>query len=650
MKKTIARQILAPTLTVIAVGMAITAVITDIISSISLKKNIKSNMVQTAEALTVKTDSWINELTNALAYFSTTHNQMTSNTEEDLDQFNRQYPVYEMVAIADSNGNVTAASNNVSIANFNIADRVYFKEARKGSTFVSEVLISKVNNTPVFVIARPHRTTEQKNGVLFASVKISDFSEKFIEPITVGTSGYAYAIMENGELIAHPDKSLLLSNKTSSYSFIQDMLNNHGNGFMEYKWEGKPKLVAYAKSHSTRWLFAVGADTNDLFSDIKQIRVYSTLSIGVVLIIITMIIINIVHSIIVVLNKGIKFSEQVKKGDISQRLQIDRHDEIGNLTSSLDEMADQLEARSIAIENISKGSLTEEINVEYTEDRLGNSLKSMTNSLHQIVTHIIDAASQVSSASEQVSESSVSLSQGATETAATLEEIAGSLNEINSEVNSNATFAQNSTEKMDDLKKVATVSSDNMKQLMLSMQDITVSSRQIQEIIKVIDDIAFQTNLLALNAAVEAARAGSHGKGFSVVAEEVRNLAARSADAAKQTETLIQITVQNIEKGNDVASITGTNLSNVLAEVEEINSVFTTITENSSMQAEKLEEISEAIGQIDIVTQQTAANSEETAAISEELSSQAQEMMSVLSFFKLEHTIPTPPMLSNKDW
>lgn len=650
MKKTIARQILAPTLTVIAVGMAITAVITDIISSISLKKNIKSNMVQTAEALTVKTDSWINELTNALAYFSTTHNQMTSNTEEDLDQFNRQYPVYEMVAIADSNGNVTAASNNVSIANFNIADRDYFKEARKGSTFVSEVLISKVNNTPVFVIARPHRTTEQKNGVLFASVKISDFSEKFIEPITVGTSGYAYAIMENGELIAHPDKSLLLSNKTSSYSFIQDMLNNHGNGFMEYKWEGKPKLVAYAKSHSTRWLFAVGADTNDLFSDIKQIRVYSTLSIGVVLIIITMIIINIVHSIIVVLNKGIKFSEQVKKGDISQRLQIDRHDEIGNLTSSLDEMADQLEARSIAIENISKGSLTEEINVEYTEDRLGNSLKSMTNSLHQIVTHIIDAASQVSSASEQVSESSVSLSQGATETAATLEEIAGSLNEINSEVNSNATFAQNSTEKMDDLKKVATVSSDNMKQLMLSMQDITVSSRQIQEIIKVIDDIAFQTNLLALNAAVEAARAGSHGKGFSVVAEEVRNLAARSADAAKQTETLIQITVQNIEKGNDVASITGTNLSNVLAEVEEINSVFTTITENSSMQAEKLEEISEAIGQIDIVTQQTAANSEETAAISEELSSQAQEMMSVLSFFKLEHTIPTPPMLSNKDW
>jgi methyl-accepting chemotaxis protein len=162
---------------------------------------------------------------------------------------------------------------------------------------------------------------------------------------------------------------------------------------------------------------------------------------------------------------------------------------------------------------------------------------------------------------------------------------------------------------------------------MESMQNITSSSEQIAKIIKTIDEIAFQTNLLALNAAVEAARAGEHGLGFAVVAEEVKNLAGRSAKAAQETADIIETSIQQVNQGNTIAKETDEAFSDILDKIQKTSNLIGEIAISSKEQSEGMRQISQAMGQIDDVTQQNAAASEEAAAAAEELNAQATSML-----------------------
>ncbi|MFH1080231.1 MAG: methyl-accepting chemotaxis protein [Pseudomonadota bacterium] len=255
--------------------------------------------------------------------------------------------------------------------------------------------------------------------------------------------------------------------------------------------------------------------------------------------------------------------------------------------------------------------------------------RSISSPIKNAVDQMNEAANQVAAAASQVSATSQSLAEGASEQASALEETSSSLEEMSSMTKQNAGNAAHADGLMKQAKQVVQKANETMESLTKSMKDISAASEETSKIIKTIDEIAFQTNLLALNAAVEAARAGEAGAGFAVVAEEVRNLAMRAADAAKNTSGLIEGTVKKIKEGSEMVQRTNTSFAEVSASASEVGELVGEIAAASQEQAQGIDQISKAVAEMDKVTQHTAANAEESASASEEMDAQAQQMKQV---------------------
>ncbi|GHV19951.1 hypothetical protein AGMMS49959_06220 [Planctomycetales bacterium] len=243
--------------------------------------------------------------------------------------------------------------------------------------------------------------------------------------------------------------------------------------------------------------------------------------------------------------------------------------------------------------------------------------------LNAIIQGLGDSATQVDAASNQISSASQSLAEGASEQASSLEETSASIEETTSMTKQNADNANKTNATNQQTNKLIESGAKDVIDMTTAMNEINDSAEKISKIIKTIEDIAFQTNLLALNAAVEAARAGEAGKGFAVVSEEVRNLAGRSAQAARDTTELIEGTVARVKHGTEIANLLEKSFKQIEDGSQQVSELIAQITNASNEQATGMEQINSAVSQMDQVTQQNAASAEETASASEELSAQA---------------------------
>jgi methyl-accepting chemotaxis protein len=257
-------------------------------------------------------------------------------------------------------------------------------------------------------------------------------------------------------------------------------------------------------------------------------------------------------------------------------------------------------------------------------------IRSVTGPMIRISDSLREGSQQVAAASGQVSGASQALAEGAAEQAASIEETSSSLEEMSAMIRQNADNAAETEKIVIGAKTDIAEANQSMAELTSSMTEMASASAEIQKIIKTIDEIAFQTNLLALNAAVEAARAGEAGAGFAVVAEEVRNLAMRSAEAAKNTAELIESTVGKVTTGTRLVAKTNEAFVKVTSGADKINKLVTEIAAASGEQAQGIAQINKAVGLMDKVVQSNAASAEESASASEQMNAQAIQMKALV--------------------
>ena len=298
--------------------------------------------------------------------------------------------------------------------------------------------------------------------------------------------------------------------------------------------------------------------------------------------------------------KGLAFAELIAQGNFLERIDLDQKDELGQLGKALNTSADNLE---------------------------------------KLISEIIMASQNLVRAVEEIASGNENLSQRTSEQASSLEEIAATVEETNASTRQNAGNANEANTLAETSSRLAIDGGHIVENAVLSIGEINKSSKKISEIINMINEIAFQTNLLALNAAVEAARAGDQGRGFAVVAGEVRNLAQRSAGAAKEIGSLIKDSISKIDEGTDLVNKSGDALKEIIISAKQVKDIIAEIAASSDEQSRGIEQINTAVTEMDTMTQQNAALVEETAAASEEMSNQAQELLSMVQEFKIRESL-----------
>ena len=261
-------------------------------------------------------------------------------------------------------------------------------------------------------------------------------------------------------------------------------------------------------------------------------------------------------------------------------------------------------------------------------------LQEMQASLTQIVSGVRGSAETVAQASNQIAEGNNDLSRRTEDQASALQQTAATMDELSNTVRTNTGHAQEATRLAQDAVQIATGGGTLMRDVVQTMDGISESSRKIGDIIGVIDSIAFQTNILALNAAVEAARAGEQGRGFAVVASEVRNLAQRSAEAAREIKNLISTSVGRVEQGSALVGRAGATMEDIVRSIERVSSIVADISDASQDQNAAIEQVGQAITQMDRSTQQNAALVEESAAAAQDMREQAGGLLQAVASFR----------------
>ncbi|HDP80399.1 MAG TPA: HAMP domain-containing protein, partial [Spirochaetes bacterium] len=298
--------------------------------------------------------------------------------------------------------------------------------------------------------------------------------------------------------------------------------------------------------------------------------------------------------------KGLAFARKLAEGDFTGRIDLDQKDELGELGRALNIAADDLE---------------------------------------KLVSEITVAAQNLNQAVDEIASGNQNLSQRTSEQASSLEEIASTIEEATAAIRQNAENADQANRLSDETTRLAEDGNKVVIEAVDSINEISKSSKKIEEIISVINEIAFQTNLLALNAAVEAARAGEQGRGFAVVAGEVRNLAQRSANAAREIGALIKESVNTIGVGTDKANRSGEALKEIVNSMKNVARLISEIAAASQEQKQGIDQINVAVTEMDNMTQQNAALVEETASASEEMAGQARELRLMMEKFKVSDSV-----------
>jgi methyl-accepting chemotaxis protein len=525
-------------------------------------------------------------------------------------------------------------------------DNSVYQKAKEGTPFLSDPIVG--NDSVSFQYAYPFGDL-----VIMLEIPYSVF-ESIISEAKLGSTGSTYILDSSGSKVAADEFSVVLGRQNSIEdekkdpgkspelaSLEVDMIGGR-SGFRFYKDGGVKKIGSYAPIKDTNgWSVNVTALQSEFMSGIKT-SVISAVVLGVLSLLVSIFaVVQITNRITRPINHVVDSLNRFSEGDLNMELTIKRDDEIGRISRSINEMAakykDIIQDISMYLHQISKGNLSVESGCEYPGEfnSIRTSMESISVALSSTLRKVQISARAVNNGAGQVFDASQALASGSQEQAAAVEELNASIQAVHQRAEMNVEHVRMASTYASQSGLKVGMGNQYMESLKEAIEDISTSSGKISNITKMIEDIAFQTNLLALNAAVEAARAGSAGSGFAVVAGEVRNLAVKSAEAAKQTSGLIEHSAKAVLEGERLTLETGRVLKEIADQAYQMDTSMKAVEASSMDQVQAIEQINDGLSQVSAVIQANASTAEESSAAGEELEGQAQMLYGEVDRFCL---------------
>ena len=599
-----------------------------IISTNSQLSVINDNLTYTTKELSIslsqKIDGFVTEHVSLLESIALSNDLRLYNVEDQksiLGEINKKHNDFAIIFVTDIKGKQVARSDNKTQFD-DMSDRDYFKDvSSKKKTVISDVLISKTTGKPAVVIAIPIFNPQNEfQGILGGTLDLSVIEETRSK-ITIGETGYAFVTDSKGQILAHPDAKMAEERKNVSDMEVVKKAMSGESGAQLYEYNGERVFGSYTNVPTTKWAVIVRQTQDDALSAVTKTQI-KMLSIATVILAITIIIgVLLSKSMIkplVILKEAAK---QLAEGNLLHEFKVNTRDEIGELSESFIEMRESL-----------KTLVTE---IASASDNVTTSTKD-----------VLHASKQAEIVASQIAEATTQLAMGSDEQTRSVENTFGSINKIVQSIDEIAANTARSSESSSKAEQLVKKGVEIVKAQDIKMEEstsavgevseviFTLNNKTIQvgQIVEVIEGIAEQTNLLALNAAIEAARAGEQGKGFAVVADEVRKLAEKSQDSIGKIQTIIK----DIQNTTNIAVNTAAHATDAISEqneaVQNTSKIFNNILEVVDVITKEIQEISsftvgvkDAGGHIQQDMERILAVSEETAASTQEVTASTEE-------------------------
>ncbi len=538
---------------------------------------------------------------------------------------------------------------------FDFNDQLHFQAASKGDVFVGEPIINRLNGDIIIISGAPVYDDGKIVGTVYIVDLVASVNDKIGE-ITFGKTGHAYIINKEGTVLFHKDEQEIATQSNAISQYKEDgkngslakatekILSTDESGTISYRKNGKRMFAAYCPvtSHGD-WRLIITAPQSE-FTSMVVVSVIVNSIIGLLLLSFNIVLMkrqikDIITPVDSVTARLVKLAE----GDLKTPVEvITTGNELSILSNNLNDTIQSLNLYisdiTRVLSQLSAGNLDIQTEANFAGDfvSLKESIDTIVGSLNETMAQMNNAADLVADHSDGTSQGAKNLANSTLDQASVLEELTASIASVSEQVRLTADNASKANMRSLEAEKNVETCNQQMQSMINAMSDIKAGSAKIGDIIKNIEEIAEQTNLLSLNAAIEAARAGEAGRGFSVVAEEVRSLAEESAIAAKNTAKLIIKSIETVENGTSIVNETAESLTQVVNNTTEITSIISEIADAAREQAAAIEQINTGFEQMSDAVTTNSMTAQESAQSSEELANQAQNLKGLIGRFSLK--------------
>lgn len=643
--------------TIIILSTGIITSINIVKININIEKQSKDYLKNTASMSKETFNSWFDKKINILKLLEkdiellNLHENLKQNNI--IEHFNEEFKANDEllnIYFANENNELADMTGWIPDESYIPTERIWYKKAiNSDDVYISEPYLDAMSEKAVISISKSIKIDGNPVGVIGIDVAIETLKQ-YIANLSNEDGSYAFIIDENEQIVLHPNDDIVPWN--GKISKISDFSVDY-TGILNSKSEEICESIDINgnKTYSVLEMLDYG-NLKLIFNYpkkiiIKQMFMEIILDIGIMAL-------SIIISAILISKFSKKYITQIEKtskllGEFSKgNLKIDSNDidknskEVIEMTNIVDNVANTLYGYIIEISNVlegfAKGDFTVEPQLDYIGDfyAIKESMMSISDKLNTTLNSISSSADELRVGANNIENVSNNIANAATDQSSIIEEFLASTEEISSNIMMSMKQIEKTSEISQSTKEDAIHGTSAINEMLISMDKISESSKNISNIIKIIDEIAAQTNLLALNATIEAQRAGEAGKGFAVVAEEVRQLADRSVETVRQIDNIVRDTLEKVNHGQEVATNTAKSFDNIVNSIEYSAEITQNLLENSKSQKLALEELVLGTNQISDIVENNLYTSQDSQSVSEELMSQAIKLKKLIEYFKLK--------------